>query len=399
MMRWAMAGLGMIAGGALAAAALAAPDMADPVAAEQHRLVAAKRQAADAEARAEQLDRQAAREQDAAAKARAEEAAVNARIDKAEADIAAAQARIVLVQTQRDAQRAQLAQHQGPIVRLLAALESLARRPAVAAVAQPGSVDDLVHVRAVLGAVTPAIRQRTAGIRAELAESRTLEANAALAAQSLADSRAALNAQQLRLARLEATHRQRSVTLGRQALAASDRAIAMGEAARDAVDRMSALGDEARVAAQLVDLPDPLPRPLQPGQAPGIALAPWPADDVPYRLPVSGKIVAGLGEVSAAGIRSRGLTLATAADAPVFAPAAGRIAYARHFREFGTIVIIDHGAGWTTLITGLSAASVARGTRVAQGAEIGRTGTGDAPQVTVELRRDGRPVNMIPLLG
>jgi septal ring factor EnvC (AmiA/AmiB activator) len=390
--------LGVVAGLALAAAAFAAP-ASDPITAEQHRLVLAKQQAASAAARADRLDQQAGLERDAAAKAGAKEAAVKARIDKAEADIAAAEARIALVQADLDAERARLAQHQEPIVRLLAALDSLARRPAVAAVAEPGSVDDLVHVRAVLATVTPAIQQRTAGIRDELDRTRALRASAALAVQSLADGRRALDAQQLALARLEMTHHQRSAALGRQALAASDAALAMGEAARDAVDRIGELGDQAGIRADLAALPEPMARPDDLGRrGDGLALAAWPSYDAPYRLPVAGRLVTGFGEVSVAGVRSRGLTLATASGAAVIAPAAGCVAYARRFGDFGTIVIIDHGDGWTTLITGLASADVARGQTVGQGAEIGRTGSG-TPQVTIELRRRGRPVDMIPLLG
>lgn len=399
-----MIGRGALAMAALAAvligaASLAATRVPDAVLAEQRRLVLAKQQSADAQARAARLDQAAAAEQDAAAKVRAQEAAVNARIDQAEADIAAAQARIALVQARIDAQRAGLATQQGPIVRLLAALESLARRPAIAAVAQPGSVDDLVHVRAVLGAVTPTIDARTAAIRSELAQTRALRASAALAVKSLADGRAALDTQQLQLARLEATHQQRSLAFGREALAQSDRAIAMGEAARDALDRVGELDAAADTGERLAALPDPAPRPLAPGAAPSlIGTVGWGAADAPYRLPVSGTVVTGLGEVSSAGISARGLTLAPAPGAAVIAPAGGRVAYAGPFRDFGAIVILDHGDGWTTLITGLAALDVRRGDRVRQGAPIGRAG-GDAPRITVELRRRGRPIDMIPLLG
>src|SRR5690242_534179 len=186
----------LAAGGCVAliatGAAWAVPS-SDPLAAERQRLTAAKQAAEAAQARADRLDAQAGAEQDAAAKAQVEEQAVAARIDKASADIAAAQSRVALVQAELDAQRGVLARRQGPIVRLIAALAGLARRPAIASVAQPGSIDDMVHVRAVPGAVAPVIAQRTAGVRDELARTRALRANAALAAQSLADSRAALD--------------------------------------------------------------------------------------------------------------------------------------------------------------------------------------------------------------
>ncbi|MEO9130293.1 MAG: peptidoglycan DD-metalloendopeptidase family protein, partial [Sphingomonas sp.] len=89
----------------------------------------------------------------------------------------------------------------------------------------------------------------------------------------------------------------------------------------------------------------------------------------------------------------------SAKAAQVVAPAAGRIAYAGPFRGYGSIVIIDHGGGWTSLISGLGAVSTRVGERVGQGAPIGTAGSGDDPRVTIELRRRDRAVDMTPLLG
>jgi murein hydrolase activator len=103
--------------------------------------------------------------------------------------------------------------------------------------------------------------------------------------------------------------------------------------------------------------------------------------------------------VSAAGVRSRGLTLAPLAGAQVVAPAAGRIAFAGPFRDYGAIVIIDHGGGWTSLVAGLASVSVRIGEAVGQGAPIGQAQRGEAPRVTVELRRRDRAVDMTALIG
>jgi septal ring factor EnvC (AmiA/AmiB activator) len=112
-----------------------------------------------------------------------------------------------------------------------------------------------------------------------------------------------------------------------------------------------------------------------------------------------GRVVTGLGELSDAGVRARGVTIASARDAQVIAPAAGRIAYAGAFRGYGKIVIVDHGGGWTSLITGLGSVSTRVGDNVPQGAPIGRAPGGDDPRVTVELRRRDRAVDMMPLVG
>lgn len=394
--RWwigAIAGAGGLAALALAVTPLRAVD-------DRARLAAAKQQAAQAQARADQLDAAADAERDEARKAEQQEAAVAARIQRAEADIAAAQSRIALVRAQLGDQRAMLAREQQPVARLLAALQSLARRPAAISLVQPGSVEDLVHVRAVLATVSPVVRARTARLRDQLDRTRRLEAGQRLAVQSLADGRAALDAQRLALARLEAAHRLKSRDLGRDALFESDRAIALGERARDLVDLMGRASDAAATRAELEALPAPLPRPPKPGEAPPpVAVAPWSTAAPPYRLPVAGKLVVGLGELSDTGVRSRGLTLVTAASAQAIAPAAGRVLFARRFRGYGVVVILDHGGGWTSLIANLGSASVAVGAQVAQGSPIGRAAAEDAPRVTVELRRRDRAIDLLRLVS
>lgn len=379
---WAVA---IIGGAALLATSAPAQDR---LAIERQRLATAKADAVAAARRADALDRKAAAERDAAARARAEEAAIGARVAAAEADIAAAQARVAIVDRLLADQRAALGTQQRPVARLLGALAALARQPAAAAIAQPASVDDLVHIRAVLGTALPVIRARTADVREQLARTRTLQANAALAARSLYEGRQALERERQALAMLQRQHAAAATRLGRDALAESDRAIGLGEAARDIVDRMQAIDDDRATRAALLHLPGP------PTGGPVVTAVP-----ASYRLPVRGALLAGLGEVSENGVRARGLTFATAPGAPVRAPAGGTVAFARSFRGFGQVVILDHGAGWTTLLTGLGAVRVAAGRRVVAGDVVGRAGSGERAKVGVELRRRGRPVDITALIG
>lgn len=356
-------------------------------------LATAKQAASIASARADRLLAAAAREQDAAAKAAADERALAARVAASAADLAAAGARAALIDRLLAEQRARLAEGQAPVARLLAALQSFATRPAIVAAAQPGSVDDLVHVRAVLGGALPVIEARTARVRAELAETRRLRAGAVLAAEALTQGRARLEADRVALAALEARHRGRAAALGRDALSEGDRALAMGERARDLVDQLAT--DDAGVAtvAELARLPGPVGRSLSPGSVPPAA------PDGLYRLPVKGRVVTGFGELSDAGYRARGVTLAVVPGAPVWSPTGGTVRYARPFRGYGGIVVIDHGDGWTSLVTGLGSASVRVGDRVAAGQRIGSAGSGEEPTVTVELRRRGRPIDAAALVG
>lgn len=361
---------------------------------QRAQLDAASKAAKDAEARAQRLQRAAAAERDEARRARTREAAIAASIQAAEAEIVAARARIAVVDRMLGQQRARLVEQQGPITRLIAALQSLARRPAVLGLVQPGSTADIVHVRAVLGAVTPAMRARTADIRGEMARTRRLRDGAQLAAKSLADGRARLQSDRLALVRAEGEHRLKSVGYRREAMFESDRALALGEQARDLVDQMDNLGEAAETQATLAALPGPLPRPAD-GEAPVAVARSGPP---PYRLPVAGTVVTGLGELSDTGVRARGLTLATAPGAEIVAPTAGRVIYAGRFRRYGNIVIVDHGGGWTSLIAGLDTMLVKVGDPLSQGSTIGRAPRRDAPRITIELRRQGRPVDLAQLL-
>lgn len=359
---------------------------------QQARLKSANAASNAAEARARALEQAAASERDRAAQARAREAAAAERVKAAEAELVAAEARIAIVDQLLAAQRVQVAERQGPIVRLIAALQSMARRPAVLGLIQPGSTEDMVHVRAVLGTAMPAVERRTTEVRAELARVQRLRANAAGAVTGLRDGRARLEAERIALVQLEATHRARSQELGRSALIESDRALALGERARDLVDQMQSEDEASQVQRTLFALPGPLPRPED------------AADSVPphaaaYRLPVSGRLVTGLGELSATGVRARGLTLATATNARVIAPAAGRVVYAGPFRGYRGVIIIDHGEGWTSLVAGLGGLAVRVGDQIPQGRVIGRAWASGDPRVTIELRRRGEPMDLAQLLN
>jgi septal ring factor EnvC (AmiA/AmiB activator) len=364
--------------------ALLAGDLA--VAQAPPTLAEAQREAAVAKRRSDLLERQARRATGEAARANAAAAALAARIEAAEADITAAQARIALVERLSAAQRARLAASQGSLIRLTAALQTMARRPPALALIQPGSLDEVVHVRALLASSLPAIRARTAGVRAEMARGERLRRQAREAVVQLGSSRQDLQRRRVALARFEREQRLRSASLTRSALQESDRALAFGEEARDLAALAGTRAFQARLERRLAELPGP---PLRPGAAPGRPRAAY------YLLPVEGRLLTGTGEISDAGVHARGLTFATAAGSRAVAPRSGRIAYAGPHRGYGEVVIIDHGGGWTTTLTNLSGLVVKRGDQVRAGQPIGRAGAGE---VTVELRKDGRPFPITLLL-
>ena len=353
-------------------------------------LLTAKAEAEQARRRSELLERQAARATGEAARARAEAAALAGHIQAAEADITAGESRIRLIEQLRRVQRARLAEKQAPLIRLSAALQTMAHRPPALALVQPGSVDDIVRVRSLLASTLPVIRRRTAELRAEVERGNALRRQAERAVAVLAGSREDLKRRRIALAQLERAQRAKSQSLMASALNESDRALALGEEARDLADLVGTRQFQAELRQRLAVLPGPVLRP-------GSRADTRDAGGIAYRLPVEGRVVTGTGEISDAGVHARGVTIETAASAEVLAPAAGRIAYAGPFRGYGAVVIIDHGGGWTTTVTNLAGITVKRGESVAAGQSIGRSGARER-LINVELRRNGRPFPIASLI-
>jgi septal ring factor EnvC (AmiA/AmiB activator) len=358
---------------------------------EARAIAVAKQEAQDALNRSKALDQQSKSATDEATRARAESLALAARIEASEADITAAETQVQMIEQQRAEQRARLARGQEPVTRLVAALQTMGRRPPALALVQPGSLDDMVHVRALLASTLPVVRVRTAALREELEIGDRLRNQAERAVVALRACREDLRARRMELARFEAKQRQRSQSLAQSALFQSDRALALSEEARDITAEVGARQYQARLRSELAELPAPLLRPTHSGPLPA------PFAHPRYRLPVEGQLVEGTGEISGSGVHSRGLTFSTRGNQPVLAPADGKVIYAGPFRSYGSILILDHGDGWTTLITNLGEVDTGVGLQAHLGDLIGRTGAGG--RLTVELRHDGQPVPIAPLLN
>lgn len=383
------------------AVAIMAPDEA------RAQLQRATQESARAQARAERFARQAQDVSDAADRTAREAAALAAQIQQFEADIAAARARFSLAQGARASLARRLAERQEPLVRLTAALQTSARRPLALSALQPGSLKDVVYVRAVLDSAVPQIRARTTVLRAELDEGRRLERRARRALAELGASERELQGKRDELASLETRQRLASRSARGNALREEERALALAEEALDLDGLMDRLDRNAVLRRELAALPGPIMRPAGLAQGRAVALdnddaTPRPtatSTGVPtdFQLPVQGRTISGFGQRRASGLRSRGLVLGPGPGAQIVAPATGRVAFSGPYEGFGQIVIIEHDGGWTTLVTGLARIDVEVGDSVIGGAPLGVAG-GEGPMIGIELRRDGEPVNPLDYL-
>ena len=375
----------------------------------QEELERANRAREAAQTRADRLAEEANAAGEAAERTAREAAKVAAQVQAAEANIAAARARYSIAQSQRAALSQRLAVRRRPLVRLTGALQTSSRRPLALSALQPGSLKDVVYVRAVLDAAVPEIRKRTAALRGELEEGRRIEQRAARALASLEQSETELRTRRLELAELEAQQRLASREARGAASREGERALALAEEARDLDALMGRIGDAAELRRELAALSGPIMRPNDIGTRGGKAGAADPIEPSPspsasssriagFQLPVQGRTIASFGQLKDSGLKSTSLDLAPSAGAQIVAPATGRIAFAGPYRGFGRIVIIEHESGWTSLVTGLERVTVEVGDSVIGGGPLGVAGSED-PEVTIELRQDGKPVNPLNYLG
>ena len=120
--------------------------------------------------------------------------------------------------------------------------------------------------------------------------------------------------------------------------------------------------------------------------------------------PVTGNVVTGFGRAIAGRfgttIVRNGIEIAAPEGTPVRAVHGGTVAYAAPFSGFGLLAIVDHGGSAFTLYGHLSEVSVAQGTTIQRGAEVGKVGLVPAGEAGLyfELRIDGRPVDPVQWL-
>lgn len=116
----------------------------------------------------------------------------------------------------------------------------------------------------------------------------------------------------------------------------------------------------------------------------------------PPRLPISGIIKTRYKELDHFGAPSQGIDIEGRGGAVVVAPMAGTVRYSGHFKNYGNVVIIEHGDGYHSLVAGLANLEAIVGQDVLVGEPIGLLHYGrneEKPVLYYELRYNGKAVD------
>lgn len=196
----------------------------------------------------------------------------------------------------------------------------------------------------------------------------------------LAETQTTIGGEQAELVRLLSQSRSAQARLAREA-AAADRRVRLLAAEATSLRELARRVQRASAQAR------------RPG--PNVIPAAWAA-------PVQGgSIVRGFGEQAGGAPASQGALVRTRAGAGITAPAAGRVTFAGPFRSYGQVLILDLDGGYALVLTGLGATGVRVGEAVAVGQTIGQmpASATTAPELYVEVRRNGQPIDPGRWLG
>ncbi|MDO6413980.1 peptidoglycan DD-metalloendopeptidase family protein [Sphingomonas sp. BIUV-7] len=368
----------------LATAAMAVPPGEEEASVALSRAKEAQaRSAQRAAALAVQRDRNAA----ATATADRRAAVLTRQVREAETALGRAQRAADSAAKAEERQALRVAETRAPLAGMTAALARIARRPPALALANGATVAEAAHLQLLIRHIRAQIAARDAVLTAELARRSLLRERATHALATVQTSRRLLAERRRELATALADLAERGILL-------ADAAETEGQKLRGLAEESAALGSalsDSRRDRALNQWLGGLAGPSLPADA-AAPRAVRPTKAL-YRLPDFGRVLAGTSERDADGVKARGLTLATPQGLLVVAPAAGRIRYAGSFRNYGDIVILDHGRGWTSLVAGLARTTTELGANLAQGAAVGRSGR----RLLIELRHDGRPVDIVAM--
>lgn len=312
--------------------------------------------------------------------------------------------------------RASLAARSGVLAEVLGALERMGLNPPPAILVKPEDALSSVRSAILLGAVVPELRQQTEVLIADMRElsrvTGSIEAERARLMASVSEQLAEKERLNLLLAAKEAVQQKTEAALAEEK-SRSEALAAKAGSLKELVAALDAEAEKARKAADAARTEEEkrLAREAEIAALPEnnrqMVSLPFSALTKQVQLPVAGRFKRRFGGKDDNGGVMQGDMVATQSGAIVTAPADGNVLYAGRFRSYGQLLILDAGNGYHIVLAGMSRITAAVGRSVLAGEPVGAMGEArvadtsaskvtNAPELYIEFRKDGKPVDPAP---
>lgn len=371
----------------------------------QKELEEKRRESAVLKARSENLQKEA--------KAlRAQLIALSQSVQQREANVTRLENAIQALSAEEQEVRVKLEAQHGQSVEALMAIQRLALNPPEAIIAMPQDPADMVRSAVLLRSVVPHLQEQATTLQAQVGDyvrKRELledqKRRLAGANTNLDDERRRLNAM---IADKKALSRrylgdskkasQRVASLSKKAKNLKGLLVQI-EKERKAEEKRKAAAAKARQAKPAVKAPPANDNEIVLGKPPtGVAIT---KSKGRLSKPAAGPVVMTYGQQEKLGGKHKGISIKTRRGAQIVATYDGQIAFAGPFRGYKQLLIIDHGHGYHTLLTGMDRIDVSVGQWLLSGEPVAvmPSAKGADDSLYFELRKNGAPINPLPWIG
>jgi septal ring factor EnvC (AmiA/AmiB activator) len=297
------------------------------------------------------------------------------------------------------------------IANVLSALQRISLNPPPALIVDPSDALGSARGAMLISAIVPQLRERADTVSSDLKNLMAIKEQALVEEATLRANYTVLEEEQLRIATLIAARKRGIEQVGARLDTEERAALELAERAstlRELIDALSARANQTTTQQVSPDLPQ------LSAEAVRLAFAnaartepavPFPLARGHLTQPANGSTVVQFGRNDGLGGISQGQSIVTRAEAQVVSPADGWVLYKGPYLNYGQIVILNTGQGYTTLLAGLETISVDIGQFVLMGEPLGQMGSrtigrtvttnaGNAqPTLYIELRQNNAPID------
>lgn len=298
------------------------------------------------------------------------------------------------------------------LIETLAALQNLALRPSEAVLVQPLSPVEVMRSSILLRGSVHSLESRASSIRQSIEDISNQKAQIALRLQDLEKDNKKLAMQQegmKKLSQQKSTMYSQISSQSEEAKKKADMLASQAHNLRDLLEKLEKqkeiarrqMAEKARLAREQaaaklheeshgLEAINEYENSSQTLEQPAAGFS-----KAKGRLsrPARGPLVTAFHSELSKGVYSNGIDIKTAAKAQVIAPYDGTVIYAGPFKNFANLIIIDHGEGYTSLLSGLGETDTEVGQTLLAGEPVGTMPADAGSKLHIEIRKNNHPVN------